>query len=466
MTFHRYIPVLVAGVACLLFCGCSHRVEPLAVDRGHLAFLQRRMADAQVSLGQSLEKDAELSRQSSARQKMSGAQRLFEKGEYIPMHRERFLARFYSALALLCERQPEQAFTMMELCQKDMDLLAQQFADLSNQSTQEAELQRVKEENPDAKDQLEKNLPKDEEIVRGLDETLAFQDRNANPALADFYNPAVLLFAAFLEGLEGSRDSLRNVRTCCAWVAEGQAATHTNAQFLTCADAGAPAFRNKLLVIAAVGKGPLLTPHKISLVGLPLFSSTSLLPEKEAMAARNQDFNPMEPLVIVLNGKPCALEPATNMYTNLAAEFRLRAPPMYVEQVSRIALRDLAFVATTQLAASAISNKTARVIVRVGAMVTFLFMRTLYLEPDLRCMLNAPWAYQVALVDIPADRKVTYRPQGQPELTIEIPQDHVSAVLYLDHPGPALKLSANDAKGIRWSDTDTAILLNATFSTP
>ena len=124
------------------------------------------------------------------------------------------------------------------------------------------------------------------------------------------------------------------------------------------------------------------------------------------------------------------------MFASLNAEFQQRKGRLLREQIIRVLIRDAIAVTTAIIAQKQWGKEDSIPWIAMAIGGGHYFLRQLLMTPELRCMQNAPWAYQVALVEMPSSRQLHLKSNGMPrELTANIPQACNSAVVYVDFPG-------------------------------
>lgn len=411
------IPSLVLLLA-LALCGCRTVVPPLTTDHGRQAFLRGDYARSAEVLEQAKTEQREFTQQSYASLYGSLMKRTFVRGAYQPMYRDRFLAHFYQGLNYLALRQPAQAAAEMGEMERMMDELDAECAT----PPEDTDVDSLQEELDDDSGKLKSYYDQTQE------EFANFADLRNDPDLARFYNPAALLLAAFLEGLDGNDEEFAY---CCAKVAESGQAPLTLQRMREAV--GANALAGKALVVIAVGHGPRLTERVIGSekAKAKLMSFTTLLSEEECLQRQNGDFDPRRPIPMQVGEWRLSAEVAANLYTSLAAEFARRERRLYWEQLVRVLVRDLIAEGIIIAGGRRAKRSLARMLITGGASVGWFFARQKLMTPDLRCLQDAPWDYQVALVDIPPDRQVNF--QTPIPCDVAIPPCE-NAVVYLNCP--------------------------------
>ena len=414
----RYCLLLLAAMVCL--CGCK-TTKLLPTDYGRQAFLHGDYTQGVTLLEQAKAEQREFTQQSYASLYGSLMKKTFVLGAYQPMYRDRFLTYFYLGMSHLGLQENDQAATEMEEMLRMMDELAAECS----QPVEETSLEEIQNEVQDDTGKLSDYYAQTQE------EFNHFADLEKDPSLARFYNPAALLLAAFLEGIDGNDEEFA---FCCAKVAECGKAPETLRRLR---EGFSSALAGKALVILAVGHGPLLTERVIGVESaqLKLMSFTALQGEDECRVRQNGDFEPMQPLRIQVGPWQLSSEVAANMFTTLAADFSRRERRLYWEQLIRVLVRDLIAEGMIIGGSRGAKRSLARMLIAGFGSIGWFFARQKLMTPDLRCLQDAPWAYQVALVDIPDDRLVHFLPavEGGLESVAAIPECQ-NAVVYLNCP--------------------------------
>ena len=413
---HSIFLVCVGVLGCLAV-GCK-TVRPLDVDNGRVAFLQGQFDLSQTMLTQA--EMAQRTKDQSSYSKLFGdlMTKTFARGGYQAMFRDRFLTHFYLALDYLGMGMPKKALTEMRKMLRLMDKLSidceaapgrDGLAEVSEELNQEG-----------LQDKLRKYH----------DSTLSywdFADQEADWQKARFYNSAALLLAAFLEGCQnGASDEFQYA---CRLIEESQLGRRTVLELLNGVNGG---LSNWVLVIAAVGKGPVLVERKIGVTGAQLISFTALPKEHDSLVQQNGlNFDPERPLLLEAGGQTTATEIAARLFTSLAADFALRENRLYWEQIIRVVVRDLLVEGGILGGSEWIDDAKTALWVKILGSITWFFVRQALMAPDLRCLQRAPWDYQVALLKLPADRQMTCRLATE-SVQVTFPDDFRNAVLYLD----------------------------------
>ncbi|MBR6471467.1 MAG: hypothetical protein IKS83_06695 [Victivallales bacterium] len=434
--------LLLSGIAWLAICGASCRTtRPLSVDYGREAFLRGDYESSKDLLDQAMDEQIKVTQKSQVRRAADVLNKAaVSQGEYEPMFRDAFQTYFYLALNHLGQGNSGGALAELEAMSSRLwDPLyaqAQGWEEGAKEYGNEMENALAQRGNSQTEADYRKCWQEHQDWLN-------FADQSANAALARCCNPASCLLGAFLAGLANKEADRRDDRTFTflGKVFDSGLAQETCGR-ISNGLKSPQGLDNKVLVIVASGKGPVLAARKVGVGFMTVFSFTSLPEEKEAMRAENGAFDPdASPVTVWVDDGPTETEVAAKMYEGLALEFAARERRLFWEQFSRIFIRDAAVVAGSQVGAKMVGDDhaVAKNVIRFGVPAIWLFARQFdwNMKPDLRCMQRSPWLYRVALVDIPKDRTLTLTSESpnDGEIQVVIPDGWISAVLYVDFHG-------------------------------
>ena len=386
-----------------------------------MAFLQGQYEHSQALLSQAEVVQRKKDQSSYSKLFADLTTKTFTRGGYQPMFRDRFMTHFYLALDYLALEQVSKAQTEMRKMLRLMDKLSMEWERLPDRE----ELSEVSEEL--GQPNLQGRLQQYQAATRAY---WNLADTGANWQLARFYHPAALLLAAFLEGCRSG--DTEEFRYACRLVDESRFGQRTVLQLLNGVNGG---LAGKLLVIAAVGKGPVLAERKVGVTGAQLISFTSLPKERDNLMKMNgPQFNPENAVLLNSTEAVISTEMATSLYSSLAADFALRESRLYWEQIIRVVVRDLLVEGVILAGSSVADDSKTSLWVTILGNITWFFARQTLMTPDLRCQQRSPWCYQVALMEIPDNRKLTCK-LGDEQVEVTLPANCKNAVLYLDCHG-------------------------------
>ena len=412
--------------------GCVTPVK-LPTDHGREEFLKGDYSKSRISLGTAEAIHHDFSRESTMGLTMKELEKLVTLGKYTPMYRDVISAYFYMALDSLAQNNPSQARAALDKMLKVHDQIQRQYGnpeetinELSDE-TKKKDLDEVKGLIPDDDPKKQNTLAQYAKTWETAKRELERTDRTFDNQITDFYNQAAIILAAFLGGWSNTPSGLELLESCIPNVLGHAPATLAKLTDYQEQDNG---FQNKLLVIIAAGQGPKLISKSISLKDIP--------GKKKAMEAL-QGFNPVAPIRISADSDFVFTEVATEMYTNLNAEFQKIKGRLLREQLIRVFLRDALVIGTTTVLATQYS-KMAWWLLGLWAIG-----RQYLMDPEQRCLQSMPWAYQVALLEIPQSRSLTLTGKSiNGNIVVPIPATARSGVLYVNLPGlnapPTVKL--------------------------
>ncbi len=439
----------------------------LSVDEGRAQFIKGNYDISRVEMEKTEQAHMEASQKSVASLTWDEAQKLVTNGPYAPMYRDALQGYFYMALDALGQWRFDDAVAALDQMLAVHEQIATQYAEpqvnemsdemkerdlqsmlsyLPEDNSTEANNEKIKEKRKLHEEQFE-------EIWEKAKAELQRTDQYANNGLVSFYNPAALLLAAFLNGFNGNPHARKTAETCLTAI-KG-IAPGTSYKLWKCLEKPREAFHGKVMVIVATGIGPVLVSHNIDLkgvIGTKVFAFTNLPPKSNSLSECNLNFDPLASVTIQANGQDFKTEVATEMYDSLNAEFQRKKSRMMREQVVRVLIRDVLATATSLVIGYKYDMR-----VGLGIAAGWFFARQPLLAPDIRCMKNAPWAYQVAFLDIPEDRRLMlnlgHDPWGMP---IDIPSSYDSAVVYVNLPGDVSATNALQVLPVNFDNVSTS----------
>lgn len=432
----------------------------LPVDKGRSEFLKGNFHVSRMEMEKAEQMHVDASQKSVVAITWDEAQKLFIRGPYAPMYRDALQGYFYMALDSLGQRRTDDAVAAFDQMLAVHEQIALQFAEprINEMSDEmkEKDLQSMLSYLPTAEElsvgttaeekmvidankaEINEKRAKHEaqfkEIWEKATAELQRTDQYADNGLVAFYNPVALLLATFLNGFNGNPHALKTAETCLTAIRG--IAPETSHFLWKCLERPMVAFHGKVMVVVATGHGPRLTSHNIDLngiIGTKVFAFTDLSPKAECLAIRNMNFDPLLPVTVTAGSLSLDTELAVEMYDSLNAEFQRRKSRLMREQIIRVLVRDVAATASS-IYVGVKYNKLVGGAIAGG----WFFLRQPLMAPDVRCMEEAPWAYQVAFLDIPEDRRLMLKFQYEPwVLPVEIPSSYDSAVVYVNIPGDA-----------------------------
>ncbi len=451
---------------CLAGCG-SVKSFGLAVDNGRSKFVQHDYVGSQAFCNQAVSDFNAYTHRSTMALTWDELAKMATLGAYVPMYRDVISAYFYLALDALAQQRPAEAFANLNRMLGVHDQIARQFENpAENELSDEMKAKDMEQmlslwkpvvipANATAEERqqlkayaikMEQEKKKSEKAFNSTWNKAAAElrrtDRYANKGLADFYNHAALLLTAFLGGWNDTASS-KELASACLTTAQGHA-PNTEEKLWNCLDRSG-SFQNKVFVIVASGHGPVLSSRNINVNGIKgtmMFAYTDLHPKNVAMTEMNPGFKPLAPLVVQSDSEQMRTEVATEMFDSLNAEFQQRKSRLLREQIVRVLIKDAIAVSAAIIAEKQWGKEDSIPWIAMAIAGSHLFLRQLLMTPELRCMENAPWAYQVALVEMPSSRQLRLKTNGMPrELTATIPLACNSAVVYVNFPGDNGKAS-------------------------
>ncbi|MBQ7179517.1 MAG: hypothetical protein IJS08_19015 [Victivallales bacterium] len=445
---------------CLTGCG-DVKSFGLAVDNGRSKFVRHDYVGSQASCSQAVSDFNAHTHKSTMALTWDEISKLATRGAYVPMYRDVLTAYFYLALNALAQQRPAEAFANLNRMLGVHDQIARQYAEpAENELSDEMKAKDMEQmlsfwkpvvipENATAEERqqlkayalkMEQEKKKSERAFNVTWNKAAAElrrtDRYANKGLSDFYNHAALLLTAFLAGWNDTASS-KELVSACLTTAQGHAPA-TEEKLWNCLESSG-SFQNKVFVIVATGHGPVLSARNINvngITGTTVFAYTDLHTKNVAMAEMNPGFNPLAPLAVHADSEHVHTEVATELFASLNAEYQQRKSRLLREQVIRVLIKDAIAVTIAIIAEKQWGKEKGIPWIALAIAGSHFFLRQLLMTPELRCMENAPWAYQVALVEMPSSRQLRLKTNGVPrELTASIPPACNSAVVYVDFPG-------------------------------
>ena len=439
----------------------------LSVDEGRAKFLKGNYDASRLEMEKTEQAHMEASQKSVASLTWDEAQKIVAKGPYAPKYRDALQGYFYMALDALGQWRFNDAVAALDQMLAVHEQIAMQYAEPQvnemSDEMKEQDLQSMMSllstgdlSDANTSEVVEKRKQHEEqfkEIWEKATAELQRTDQYANNGLVSFYNPAALLLAAFLNGFNGNPQARKTAETCLTSIRG--IAPGASYKIWKCLEKPREAFHGKVMVIVATGQGPVLVSHNIDLkgiIGTKVFAFTDLPSEADSLSERNPNFDPMASMTIQTNGQDLNTEVATVMYDSLNAEFQRKKSRMMREQVVRVLIRDVVATATS-LVIGLKYNKLAGWCIAAG----WFFVRQPLMAPDIRCMRNAPWAYHVAFLDIPEDRRLLLKIAHDPwAIPVDIPSSYDSAVVYVNLPGDASATNALQVLPVNFDNVSTS----------